>query len=212
MASSAERTSAGVTPNDFPTASTTTFWKRNTRSWWRQFCVPRAMISTGESGLEIDAEQPALDTNRMADKGPSVERDGRLKQILNDRRKEVEPTAIKFRQRSSVFSTFLPTGVVFFVIDSFSGSSKSGWHIGSSALCNLSGVITVFFFFRKLRSPKCFSGVARGPAFFVLNTVVRICRYIISFSAKNAVTAEGHSETARVEVIECIIVKIVACI
>jgi len=94
-----------------------------------------------------------------------VERDDQPKQILNDQRKEFEPIAIKFRQRSRVFIAFLLTGVALLIIASFSGFSKSGWFIGFYMLCILSGMITVFFF-PKLRCPKCSSDAALGPDFY----------------------------------------------
>jgi len=129
-----------------------------------------------------------------------VERDDQPKQILNDQRKEFEPIAIKFRQRSRVFIAFLLTGVALLIIASFSGFSKSGWFIGFYMLCILSGMITVFFLFQNcavlnvLRMPRL------GLIFIVLNVAALTCRKIISFLAENAVIVGSRLETARVEV------------
>ena len=98
-----------------------------------------------------------------------MERDNQSKQILNDQHKEFEPIAIKFRQRWRIFTAFLLLGVVSFIIASIvslSSSAKSGWFIGFYMLCILLGLITVFFFFPKLRCPKCSSDAALGPDFY----------------------------------------------
>ena len=140
-----------------------------------------------------------------------VERDSQSKQNLNDQHKEFEPTAIKFRQRSRDFSAFFLTGVVLFVIASFSGSSNLGGLLAFTCCAFYQVWSRWFSFSQNCAAPTVLQMLHADLLFCPECNGSHLSKYK-NFSAKNAMIAESYLETARVETIGSIIPKMVAWI